>query len=164
MITPSLRKFLLGFSALLVIAVCGQGLVKSQTDPRGPSRDAASSRDLRSGFGKPETISGKILSVDPRGILILKREGPSEPASTQLTVTETHSPNQTGSSQPEEVQAAPGPGQTDYTFRITTSTQIRANGQRQSLADLAGLSGQHASVRFIPRRSGNFASTVEVGQ
>ena len=158
-----LRRYLLGFSVLLLTAGYAAIVAKSQSDPGSPSRDAASTRDLRSGFGKPETISGTISSVDQRGMLLLKREGPTEPASTQLTVTQPHDSTQNGAPQPEQVQATPGPGQTDYAFRITTSTQIRVNGEKESLADLTGFSGQRATVRFVPRRSGNFAATIEVG-
>src|ERR1051326_1006836 len=146
--------------AILVAVGCASSIAisKAQNELRVSGRDATSSRDSRAGFGKPETISGTIASVDERGVLILKREGASEPATTQLSVTETRDPNQTAPVQ-SEVQAAPGPGRTVYTFRITSTTQIRLNGQNKSAADLAGLQNRPATVHFIPRRSGNFATS-----
>lgn len=152
-----------GFFVLFVVAsfAASSRVWSLQGNPSASGREAVSSRDVRAGFGKPETISGTISEVDQRGLLMVKREGPSEPSTTQLTVTETHN-NSAETPQSTEVQTAPGPGQTDYTFRITSSTQIRIDGQSKSLADLAGFENRRATVHFIPRRSGNFAYSVRI--
>jgi len=161
----SLRKALKRHWILLAIAGCtvAGAFATPQSEPHAAGRGAVSSRDQRAGFGRPETISGTITSIDERGLLNVKREGPSEPPTTDLTVVETRNPNGGASSEPEEVQATPGPGRTDYTFRMTASTLIRINGQAKSLADLAGLQNRRATVHFVPRRSGDFATSVEVG-
>lgn len=162
----SRQKALQASFALLILSGCATSvaLPQTQSDSRISASRGASSRDLRAGFGRPETISGTISSVDERGVLILKREGPSEPATTQLTVSGPPNPDSAAPARSDEVQTSPGPGQTDYTFRITSSTQIQINGQNKPVADLAGLGNRRATVRFIPRRSGNFASSIDVRQ
>jgi hypothetical protein len=161
-----LRNTLRGSFVVLILSgwAAGLALPQSQGDSRVSAANGASLRDLRAGFGRPETISGTISAVDPRGELMLRREGPSEPATTHLTVTETPDSSQSGPRPSAEVQTSPGPGLTEYIFKITSSTQIRVNGQTKSISDLAGLDDRKATVRFIPRRSGNFASSIDVSE
>ena len=144
---------LAGFSARLALSL--------QTAARSQEGQTASARDLRNGFGRIETISGTIAAVDDRGIIVLRRVGPSEPATTDLTVTESREdPN--GPARITSVQAQPGPGRTEYNFRVTPSTRITVNGQSQTLQQIAGVQDEKANVEFVPRRSGNFATKIEI--
>jgi hypothetical protein len=147
---------------LLVLAGSVGSLALAAQQSSVARRDTLTSRDARDGFGKSESISGSIAAVDKRGVLVVKREGPSEPSSTQLIVTQTRQ-NANEPPQTDSVQAVPAPGQTEYTFRVTTSTRIQVNGHSATLAELASLHNQEVTVDFIPRRSGNFASSIEVG-
>ena len=160
-----LRRVVQASFVLLAVMGSSENFAFSKPQRVGPvsASPAASSRDRRAGFGAEESIFGTIAAVDQRGLLILKREGPSEPATTQLTVAESRD-DTSGRSHSSVVQAAPGPGRTDYSFRVTASTKIRVNGRTESLADLAGLQNRQATVRFIPRRSGNFAASIEVSE
>ena len=108
----SRQKALQASFALLILSGCATSvaLPQTQSDSRISASRGASSRDLRAGFGRPETISGTISSVDERGVLILKREGPSEPATTQLTVSGPPNPDSAAPARSDEVQTSPGPG------------------------------------------------------
>ena len=63
----------------------------------------------------------------------------------------------------EEVTATPAPGETDFNFKVTSSTLIKLDGRQVALGKLATLKGREATVRFVPRRAGNFALGIEVG-
>ena len=58
--------------------------------------------------------------------------------------------------------ALKGPGQTNYSFRITGSTVIKVGGNLATLADLGKLENKQATSQFVPRRDGNFATSIEV--
>lgn len=158
------QRMLRGSFFLLVLGcVLGTSLSQAQRYAQNAGSESVSLRDKRSGFGKPETISGTISVVDERGLLTLRRQGPGEPATTDLTVAETRSsPGEPGKT--AAVDASPGLGQTDYTFRITSATRISVNGSAKSRADLGELQSRQATIYFVPRRSGNFATQVVISQ
>jgi len=152
---------------LLVLALleAGPGWAKQGQQSDGPGgKTEVSSQDLKGGFGRPESITGTIVMVKPeQGVLVLALLGPSQPPSTDIIV-HTKTVN-TGDAmvREEEVTAAPAPGETDFNFRVTSSTLIKVYGRRVTLHELATWKGQEATVRFVPRRAGDFALGVEVG-
>jgi hypothetical protein len=110
-----------------------------------------------------ETITGRIAMVNPdQGLVILVREGPSEPAATKLSWTETRDPA-SGGVQKSPMEASQVPGETDYAFKIEGSTVIKVDGRRTSLDRLGAYRNQPATVRFLARRTGDFALEIKVG-
>jgi len=137
--------------------------------PRQPDAralPATQESDRSSGFGRVESITGTISMVRPEeGLLVVAQRGPRQPASTAITVAErvTKNPDGTITKTDAGVQAvAPGPGETDYHFRVTSSTLIHANGQTVTLSGLADMQDKQVTVHFIPQRNGNFAKGIEV--
>jgi hypothetical protein len=128
----------------------------AQTKAKGDQarqQPAPRASSAKSGFGRPETITGTILMVEPgEGVVILARYGPTEPPSTQLVGTTSH------------MTVQPGPGETNYSFRITSSTVIKVGGRPATVADLGKLQNKQATVHFIPKRGGNFATSLEISQ
>jgi hypothetical protein len=150
---------------VLAFSQAGSGWANQGQQPGGPGGKAeVSSQDSQGGFGRPETITGTVVMVKTeQGVLVLALQGPSQPPSTDIIV---HSKTvKTGDAmvREEEVTTAPAPGETDYNFRVGTSTLIKVDGHRATLGELATLKGREATVRFVPRRAGNFALGVEVG-
>jgi hypothetical protein len=138
----------------LVIFAAGVAFARpgAQTNAAG-QQAALRAPDAESGFGKPETITGTISVVEPgEGAVMLARRGPTEPPSTELVGNNG------------QVTALQGPGETNYSFRVTSSTIIKVGGQPAKLADLAELQDKQATVRFVPKRDGNFATSLEVNR
>jgi hypothetical protein len=99
------------------------------------------------------------------GLLIVTQRGPGKPASTVVTfvVHVTQNPDGTTTkADPAVLAVAPGPRETDYRFRVTSSTLIHVNGQSVTLANLSTLQDKQVTVHFIPQRNGNFAKGIEV--
>jgi hypothetical protein len=133
--------------------------------PVNYNQPAFHSEGSKSGFGKPETIAGILTLVNPQeGLVIVTRRGPGEPASTQLSGTETRDPRTNEVVKTDTVQATPGPGETDYRFRVTAHSLIKAGDQRVTLADLTQFQNKPATVHFVPERSGNFVLGLDVSQ
>ena len=147
------------------LLVAGLTLAKESEKPGDtPTKGAISSPDSEGGLGRPETITGTILMVKPgQGIVALALRGASQAPSTDIIVHTKTVHNGDAAIREEEVTAAPAPGETDFNFRVTSSTLIKVHGQRVPLGELATLKGRAATVRFVPRRPGNFALGIEVG-
>ena len=153
--------------ALVVSALLGAGLAltkESQQPEDAMNKGAMSSQSLRGGFGRPETVTGIVLMVKPeQGIVALALRGPSQPPSTDIVV---HARNvQVGDAviREEKVTTFEAPGETDFNFKVANSTLIKVDGRRVALGDLARFTGREATIRFVPRRAGNFALGIEVG-
>jgi len=162
-----MRRFARVGLALFVSALLGTGLAltkASQKPEDATTKGAISSQGLEAGFGRPETVTGTILMVKPeQGIVALALRGPSQPPSTDVVV---HARNvQVGDAviREENVTTFEAPGETDFSFKVASSTLIKVNGRRVALGELARLTGQEATIRFVPRRAGNFALGIEVG-
>jgi len=153
--------------SLLVLALLevGPGWAKQGQQSDGPGGETeASSQDLKGGFGRPETITGTIVMVKPeQGVLVLALRGPSQPPSTDIIVYSKTVKIGDAMVREEEVTTAPAPGETDFNFRVGSSTLIKVDGYRAALGELGTLKGRQATVRFVPRRAGNFALGIEVG-
>jgi hypothetical protein len=129
------------------------------------NQPAVPSQYSRSGFGKSESITGTLTLVNPQeGTVIVTQRGPNQPASTQLSGTETKAPNSNAVVKTDTVKATPAPGETEYRFRVTTHSLIKAGDQRVTLADLTQFQNKPATVYFVPERSGNFVLGLEVSQ
>ena len=155
------------FTILLPLAFLASilPLAAHATKPADDGQPSAHSQDSKSGFGKPETIAGILTLVNPQeGLVIVTRRGPGEPASTQLSGTETRNPRTGEVVKTDTVQATPGPGETDYRFRVTAHSLIKAGDQRVTLADLTQFQNKPATVYFVPERSGNFVLGLDVSQ
>ena len=63
----------------------------------------------------------------------------------------------------ERVTVSNGPGETVYSFRVTSKTLIQSGEQRVSLASLITLQNKEVTVYFVPERSGNYALGIEAG-
>jgi hypothetical protein len=123
-----------------------------------------SSQDSKGGFGRPETITGTIVMVRPEeGIVILAVRGPSEPPSTQIVVHQKTFRHGDTVVREQDTTAAKGPGETDFSFRVISSTLIKVDGEPVALRELATSKDREATVRFVPQRPGNFALGIEVG-
>ena len=162
-----MKRFQTVCLSLFVLALleAGSGWAKQgqQSDDPG-GRTEVSSQDLKGGFGRPESITGTIVMVKPeQGVLVLALLGPSQPPSTWIVVHSKHRQDGDTVIREEEVTAVPGPGETDFSFRVASSTLIKIDGRRAALADVATFKGHEATVRFVPRRAGNFALGIEVG-
>lgn len=123
--------------------------------------------DRKSGFGRPESIAGTIALVKPQeGLLVVVQRGPGQPPSTVVSGATTVTQNQDGTTTTTDtdVSARPGPGETDYHFRLTGSTLIRINGASATLNELVGLQDRPATVHFVPERNGNFAKEIDVSR
>jgi hypothetical protein len=157
----SLRSAIISWTVLSLAAA----LVATPAFARAPGDPGTrlTQQDLKSGFGRPESIQGTISLVKPEeGLLIVTRHGPSEPTSTEITVaTPEAAPNDNGSTV-SQVTATNGTGETDYNFRVIASTLIKVGGQTARLGDLAGLENRQVTVHFIPKRSGNYAFGIDV--
>jgi len=137
----------------------------AQMKPVTYNQPAVYSRDAKSGFGRPETIAGTLTLVNPQeGLVIVTRRGPGEPPSTQLSGRETKAPNSNEVIKTDTVTATPGPGETEYRFRVTSHSLLKAGNQRVTLADLTQFEEKPATVYFIPERSGNFVLGLDVDQ
>ena len=164
----TVRRRAPGFALLLaVLSVLASRLAvaapSQQSDTQTPR--AIPGLDRRGGFGRAESITGTISLARPdTGLLILTQRGPGQPPSLVIkgATIVTRNPDGTTTRTDTGVTAEPGPGETDYHFRLTNSTLIRVNGRSATPSDLAGLQDKEATVHFVPQRSGNFAQTVEV--
>jgi hypothetical protein len=130
------------------------------------SQSGGSRQDARAGFGRPEAITGTILAVKPEeGVVVLAVRGPSAPPSTQVVGTLHTERDGDVAVQEEKTSVGEAPGETDYAFKLSSSALIRtAAGQRLTLASLAGLENEQATVRFVPQRTGNYVLGIEVGR
>lgn len=144
--------------------VAATGAMASQRQPQG-AHVVTHPEDLRGSFGKPETITGMLSGVDPEtGVIIVTLRGPHEPPSVQLSWTETVSSDTKGHVDKSPVTVSQGPGETVYDFRVTRATLIQMNGADASLGGLAQFPNAKATVRFTPRRSGDFALEITVSR
>jgi hypothetical protein len=159
-----LRSVGLGLLVLVLLATapgwCKRG---DQSDAIGGPAEA-SSQDGRDGFGRPETTTGTILMIKAEeGIVVVAVHGTSQAPSTVVVVHSKSVQHGDAVVREEDVTTVPGPGETDFSFRITRSTLIKVDGRRLAWTELQTLKGQEATVRFVPRRAGNFALGIEVG-
>jgi hypothetical protein len=159
-----LQRVCLSF-VLLVLLETGTGWAKQGEQPNAPTeRTEASSQDVKGGFGRPETITGTVMMVKAEeGIVVLAVTGQSQAPSTVIVVHSKSVQDGDTVNREEEITAVPGPGETDFSFRVARSTLIKVDGHRVALSELATLKGREATVRFVPRRAGNFALGIEVG-
>jgi hypothetical protein len=131
---------------------------QAQAAPANPASDR------RSGFGRPESITGAISMVNPEeGLLIVAQQGAGH--ATVVSGVAVVTTNEDGSTTRGDtgVSAAPGPAVTEYRFRVGSSTLIQINGRNATLSDLAGMQDQQVAVRFVPERNGNFAKRIDAG-
>jgi len=136
---------------------------QSQSDAAGGKGNVAS-EDLKDGFGRPETITGTILMIKAEeGIVVVAVRGPSQAPSTIIVVHSKSVPQGNAMVRQEDITTIPGPGETDFSFRVAPSTLIRVDGHPLAFSELPTLKGREATVRFVPRRAGNFALGIEVG-
>jgi hypothetical protein len=153
--------------SLTVLALLGTapGWAKRVNQSDTPASDSGvSSQDSEGGFGKPETITGTILIVKAeQGIVVLAVQGSSQPPSTVVVVHSKSVQNGDSVTREEDITAVPGPGETDFSFRVARSTLIKVDGRRLAWDELPTLKGREATVRYVPRRAGNFAVGIEVG-
>jgi hypothetical protein len=162
------RNMHVGYVALLfpILALVGALPLAAQvTNGVADTETRVHSPHPNSGFGKSESITGTLTRVNPQeGMVIVTRRGPGEPASTQLSGTETKAPNSNEVIKTNSVKATPAPGETEYRFRVTTHSLIKASGQRVTLADLTQFQNKPATVYFVPERSGNFVLGLDVSE
>lgn len=147
----------LAVSATALIAGAGQ----QQAAPSSPNVGAS---DHRSGFGKPESITGIISMVKPdEGLLVMEDQGAGHSTTVSGAATTTQNSNGSTTTSDTDVSVSQGPSEPEYHFRVTANTLIRVNGQKATLNDLAGMQNKRATVHFVPERNGNFAKGIEVG-
>lgn len=160
------RKLSLALQMAAISLAASSLAAAAPRQPEARTLPAAQESGRSSGFGRVESITGTISMVRPEeGLLVVTRRGPGQPASTAITVAEDVTKNPDGTTTKPDagvLAVAPGPGETDYHFRLTTSTLIHVNGQTVTPNDLANMQNKHVTVHFIPQRNGNFAKGIEV--
>ena len=153
--------------AFVVSALLGTGLGStkaSQKPDDATTKGAITSQGSQVGFGRPETVTGTILIVDPeQGIVALALRGPSQPPSTDIVVHTRNVHVGDAVIREEDVSTSEAGGETDFNFRVPNSAVIKVDGRRVALRELVKLRGREATIRFVPRRAGNFALGIEVG-
>jgi hypothetical protein len=155
------RLFAVPVIGLLGAVVPSPGLAQ-QSFSNEPAAQAA---DTTSSIGNPESIRGDISMVRPgEGLLVVTKRGPGQAPALVITgaTMVTRNPDGSASRTDVGVTASTGPGETNYSFRVTGSTRIRINGRSAALRDLTALRDKKATVRFRPERNGNFASSIDV--
>jgi hypothetical protein len=159
-----LQRLCLSFVVLALLET-GPGWAKRVDQPDAPTESTeASSQDVKGGFGRPETITGTVLMVKAEeGIVVLAVTGQSQAPSTVIVVHSKSVQDGDAVKREEEITAVPGPGETDFSFRVARSTLVKVDGHRVGLSELPTLKGREATVRYVPRRAGNFALGIEVG-
>jgi hypothetical protein len=151
--------------SLLVLALLetGPGWAKRSDQSDAPTAGTEVSSQ-KGGFGRPEAITGTILMVKAgEGIVVLAVQGPSQAPSTVVVVHSKSVQDGDAVVREEEITTVPGPGETDFNFRITRSTLVKVDGRSLASSELPTLKGREATVRYVPRRDGNFALGIEVG-
>lgn len=150
--------------ALSILAAAGP-LAAGQQQPAEQAQGSRTSA-RKMALGGPESISGTISLVEPQeGLLVVTKSGPGQPSTLVISSTTmvTHNPDGSTTRTSMGVSPSEGPGETDYSFRVTGATAIRVNGKSAAPADLATLRDRKATVRFVPQRNGNLATAVDVG-
>lgn len=150
--------------SLVVLAVSASGLVASNGQQGTQNAPSSQASEHRSGFGRPESITGTISMVKPdEGLLIVQEQGAGHSTTVSGAATVTQNPNGSTTTADTDVSASQGPAEPEYRFRVTANTLIRVNGQKATLNDLAGMQNKQTTVHFVPERNGNFAKGIEVG-
>jgi hypothetical protein len=148
---------------VLVLLEGGPGWARRGDQSNAPPGDPEVSSQ-KGGFGRPEAITGTILMVKAeQGIVVLAVQGPSQAPSTVVVVHSKGVQDGDALVREEEITTVPGPGETDFNFRITRSTLVKVDGRPLAWSELPTLKGRDATVRYVPRRDGNFALGIEVG-
>jgi hypothetical protein len=163
----NMRNWQVMLLSLMLLALLGTapGWAKQGDQSDGPvSQNGVSSQDSKGAFGRPEAITGTILMVKAeQGIVVLAVQGSSQAPSTVVVVHSKSVQNVGSVIREEDITVVPGPGETDFSFRVARSTLIKVDGRRLAWDELPTLKGREATVRFVPRRAGNFALGIEVG-
>lgn len=160
----------LAYLLLAVLTVVAASLAAAASGQQSDSEMTSSvraSQDRRSGFGRPESITGTVTLVNPEeGLLVVAEHAPGRTTTIEVTGASAVTPNPDGTASATDTvtSAAQVPAPTDYRFRVTGSTLITLNGQRATLNDLSGVQGKQVTVHFIPQRNGNFAKGIEVSE
>ena len=153
---------LLAVAAVVLAASLVPAAPGPQTD--GQKSPAVRASDRRSGFGRPESITGTISIVRPdEGLLVVKNQGAGHSTNISGASVVTQNPDGSTTTTDTDVSAAPAPAEPQYKFRVTAHTLIRVNGQRATLRDLAGMQNKQVTVHFVPERNGNLAKGIETG-
>jgi|GEM_PF-1545117 len=145
-------KKLSAFMCLFISIILGAGVAVFGAGPRS----SLSSEELSAGFGRPETIAGTMVMVVPEQNLVVLAVQTSPDQKTSIIEP---SPNRSDDERTVKIIRS---GATEFDFRVTASSWIKAGGERLSLTDLEALAGRQVTVRFVPRRAGNFVESIEV--
>ena len=128
--------------SLLPLTLLGASLALAKETEKpdvGTKSSATSSQDSKAGLGRPETITGTIVMVRPaEGIVILAVRGPSQPPSTRIVVHQETFRHGEAVVREEATTVTKGPGETDFSFIVVSSTLIKVDGEPVALRELAG--------------------------
>ena len=163
--TPRLYVAVIAATAFAAALFAATRAFAQRSAPAPAESRAVSARDAKSGFGRPESITGTLTAVIPEeGLVVVVRRGPGEPPSTELTGTREVVPENGRMVVKDSFTATPAEGETDYSFKVGARSAVELNGRPASLSQLASLGGAQATVRFIPERSGNYTLSLDVKQ
>ncbi len=111
-------------------------------------------------------VASVLLAFWGGSVLVAQEEAPAgeQAAPAALGKAETISGTISMVSTDERLVVVAGSSGVPYNFKVTGATRIRIDGKRAKLADLAEQTKKKVSVKFIPRRSGNIAQSIEVSQ
>jgi hypothetical protein len=154
----------LGLSMVVLAFATSSLAAVAEQQPDSQTTRGVRDSDHKSGFGRPESITGRISMVKPdEGLLIVEEQGAGQSTNVSGAAVVTQNTDGTKTTADTDVSAAPGPAEAEYHFRVTANTLILVNGQKATLNDLAGMQDKQVTIHFVPERNGNFVKGIEVG-
>jgi hypothetical protein len=158
-----LLELLLGGALSMNLALAQEANSPGPGDPSSTQSAATQPDNLKSLFGKPERISGKISMVVPEKRLIVLTV-PANEVPKFLMVLEDQT---TVVRQPDGVVkhhkkvVLTQSSAASFNFRVTDATAIKVGGHPMT-GSLTALNNKQATVRFVPLRSGNVAQAIDI--
>jgi hypothetical protein len=130
----------------------------ASTNQRAANQPAS----LKSLFGKPERISGKISMVVPDQRLIVLTVPANEVPKFLMVLEDstTVTPHSESVVKHHKKVVLTQSTAASFNFKVTSATAIKVGG-RPMAGSLTALNDKQATVRFVPLRSGNIAQTID---
>ncbi len=128
----------------------GQG--RAENNPKGTPLSA-----------EPETMEGTVTMVVRReGLLVLTLTAKTPPKKLSVESRKYDSVEGERTVHHRVTTTVLQSEDVDYDFRVTDSTAIWLAGKRVGLAVLEGATNRAATVRFVPKASGDIAGVIQI--
>ena len=148
-----------------ILVLFGANFGQSRQVPTARNgKPVSASRTGKTGFGKPQAITGTIVMTVPQQRLVVVAVRDSRLTADQLRGTHTTvtQAGQTVSQSETITSVGKTPTEAELSFEVNRGTSIKIAGERAAFADLAFLENKQATIRFVPYRDGNVARSIEV--